>query len=448
MIVTTVVLGIIALVGVLSYRSVTSNTRDSATRVSLSSVADETLVNARRDYRVDQIDVEDALTSLGPNWTVLTQSTAVSTPGQVGWVYNAGTGTAGLVTKSPSGNIVQACVSTNFTSSRVLPADASLSPADALPCEAPATYETSPYPLAGGGTGTVGGGTVGATAETPPTISVAPGDIRVGVSATPGSRNWLMWQYQRDGSGSYLSSSTWWDFGRTNGVTYTYRVRGYDSVTGETGVWSEPVQATPLGPGPSLSATPTATNVALSWSAVTGATEYRVAWYEKSQVWNGIYVTTTSRNYTVSGLLPGVEYTFSVQAAAPAIGGRSSWQAVYSATTPPVTPPATGSPGAPSGLIAYDGTPAEGYLTDGIGGLNWAAPASPGSSAIVGYRIQYRLTPTGTWTQYTDTTAPTSDINIWWAPTGASIYWRVAAVNASGTGTYSASYTTFNGGGG
>jgi serine/threonine-protein kinase len=73
--------------------------------------------------------------------------------------------------------------------------------------------------------------------------------------------------------------------------------------------------------------------------------------------------------------------------------------------------------------------------------LAWTAPASNGGSAITDYAIEYRTSPSGTWTTFADGTSTATTATIT-GLAGATAYdVRVSAVNAAGTGTASATAT-------
>ncbi|MGO8672196.1 MAG: choice-of-anchor tandem repeat GloVer-containing protein, partial [Capsulimonadaceae bacterium] len=130
------------------------------------------------------------------------------------------------------------------------------------------------------------------------------------------------------------------DTGLTNGVTYFYKVAALNA--GGTSALSTEVSATPEPPVPAAPASLTATagngQVALSWTASTGATSYNVYRGTTSggEASTAIGASTTS-SYTDSAVTNGVEYYYKV--AAVNGGGMSALSNEASATpTPPLSP--------------------------------------------------------------------------------------------------------------
>ena len=93
-------------------------------------------------------------------------------------------------------------------------------------------------------------------------------------------------------------------------------------------------------------------------------------------------------------------------------------------------------PGAPTAVVGSDG--------DGQVFLSWVAPVSTGGSAITGYRVQVSTSASGTFADAAGgcrpaaTTVSTSvRCDATGLTNGQDYYFKVAAVNADGTGTYS-----------
>jgi ELWxxDGT repeat protein len=88
--------------------------------------------------------------------------------------------------------------------------------------------------------------------------------------------------------------------------------------------------------------------------------------------------------------------------------------------------PAAVAPGAPIGLSAVAG--------DGQASLSWSAPASTGGSAITDYVVEYSADGGENWSALDDDVAPTTSVTVTSLTNGVSYVFRVAAVNAVGTG--------------
>ena len=135
---------------------------------------------------------------------------------------------------------------------------------------------------------------------------------------------------------------------------------------------------------------------------------------------------STSRTYSHRNLQPGTAWSYRVSAINTAgLGAASS---VARATTHAVPP------GAPTGLRATPG---------GFGGreqivLSWSAPSSDGGSPVTGYRVEASTRRSGPWTVLARNTGNTGTTytHTGLAP-GTTRYYRVAAINARGTGGYS-----------
>ncbi|MFI5226475.1 MAG: fibronectin type III domain-containing protein, partial [Candidatus Limnocylindrales bacterium] len=220
--------------------------------------------------------------------------------------------------------------------------------------------------------------------------------------------------------------------GLTNGTLYSFTVTATNSVG--TGLASGAASATPTAPPPpptvpgaptGLTATAGNAQVALAWtapasnggSAITGYKVYRSTTTGTETLLTTLGVVTS---YTNTGLTNGTTYFYKVTAVN-AVGesARSG-----EASAKPVTVPS-----APRNVTATRSA------TKGVN-LAWTAPSSTGGSAITAYRI-YRSTSTGTETFLVATGNVTSYVDT--ATTaGVRYYYKIAAVNAVGTGPLSA----------
>jgi len=239
------------------------------------------------------------------------------------------------------------------------------------------------------------------------------------------------WTTFTTNTGSSSTSST--VTGLTNGTSYIFQVAAYYSSTGQTGPWSTSSPAyVPLGaPSAPLSPVSTAgnTQVALTWAAPSSnagssITDYRVEYSSNGggswTVFNDGVSTTTSA--TVTGLVNGTSYTFRV--AALNSQGTGSY-ATFTAATP------FSVPGAPTTVTFTAG--------NSQATVSWTAPASNGGSAVTGYAIDYSSDGGSNWTTASANTGTTSvSYTVTGLTGGVNYVFRVAARNAAGQGSWSA----------
>ena len=176
-----------------------------------------------------------------------------------------------------------------------------------------------------------------------------------------------------------------------------------DSVSWNTSGNTPP--ATPTG----LSATAGTGQVALSWTAASGATGYNV---KRATTSGGPYTTVanlSATGYTDTGLANGTTYYYVVSALNN--GGESANSSQVSATTQ-VPPPAT-----PTGLAATAG--------NAQATLNWTA-----SSGATSYNVKRSTTSGSGYVTVTNVTG-TSVVNLGLA-NGTTYYYVVSALNAGG----------------
>ena len=220
------------------------------------------------------------------------------------------------------------------------------------------------------------------------------------------------------------TTTSYTDPGVANGTTYYYVVSAaYDAgpnAGGESADSSE-ASATPQGLArPSapavLTATPGSGQVALSWSASSGATSYNV---KRATVSGGPYTTIASPNstsYTNSGLTNGTKYYYVVSAVNSV--GESGNSSEVSATPQP--PPSTA---APTNVTASSGPPKAGVT------LRWTQSTTPGVTQNYIYRRassgSYASAPTvkiSATTSYVDTKLTS----------GSTYCYQVTAVSTGG----------------
>ena len=218
------------------------------------------------------------------------------------------------------------------------------------------------------------------------------------------------------------------------GSTRHYRVAAINRHG--TGAWSDVAYATTSrvpGRPTRLTATASGTSsIELDWTAPSSAggtiTGYRIEMSSTgTSRWTALETDTRSRTtaYTHTGLGPGTKRYYRVAAINRA--GRGDWSSVANATTDVTVP------GAPTGLRV---------APSGVGGrtqllLTWTRPSTDGGRPITGYRIEVSANRVS-WTPLVANTrgTATSYTDVGLAP-ATTRYYRVAAINAQGTGRYS-----------
>ena len=226
--------------------------------------------------------------------------------------------------------------------------------------------------------------------------------------------------------------------GLTNGTLYYFRVAAVNAAgtaayypgMGDAAVSATPATV-PAAPSALLAMAANAA-VTLSWTAAVNDGGAAITGYmiEHSLMVDFSSPTTATTmndatSYTVSGLTNGTLYYFRVAAVNAA--GTSAYYPGAGGTAVSATPAPT-VPAAPSALTA---TAADAKVT-----LSWDAPVNDGGAAITGYMLEYDTdmnfpSPTPA------TTAAAATSHTVSALTNATpYYFRVAAVNAVGTGAY------------
>ncbi len=172
-------------------------------------------------------------------------------------------------------------------------------------------------------------------------------------------------------------------------TTYHYRVRAV--IDGTEGDWSDSVSAAPTVPAaPTLTASASTGQVALSWTAVTGADSYRlVMWNDDLEDWDriGEPITHTLTAYTHTGLEPGHSYYYSVNAVIDGIEG--DWATTISAVPlAPAAPTLTAAAGIGQIALNWNAvTGAESYhlITWKEGQAEWERIGDPLSGTTTSY---------------------------------------------------------------
>jgi len=144
---------------------------------------------------------------------------------------------------------------------------------------------------------------------------------------------------------------------------------------------------------------------------------------------SSITASSATSPISVSGLSANTSYTFTVTATN-SYGTSNASSASNQITT------AT-TPGAPTSVTVSDPG------TDGYALVSWTAPASNGGSAITDYTVQYSSNSGSSWTTFSDGTSTSTSATVTGLTLNTAYIFRVAAVNAVGTSSYSTESSSF-----
>ncbi|HJZ37720.1 MAG TPA: DUF4082 domain-containing protein, partial [Solirubrobacterales bacterium] len=219
--------------------------------------------------------------------------------------------------------------------------------------------------------------------------------------------------------------------GLTGGTAYTFTVTAQN----EAGTGPESAKSNSVTPSnPTVPGTPTAVGATagsgaatVNWtapasnggSAITG---YKITPFKAGVAQTALTAEASATSATITGLTVGTSYTFTVAATNGAGTGTASAQSNA------VVPTSTSVPGAPTGVTAQG-------KSSGAQ-VSWTAPTTTGGSAITGYKV----TPYIGSTPQTATTASATatSVTLSGLTNGTAYTFRVAAINALGTGAESA----------
>jgi len=318
---------------------------------------------------------------------------------------------------------------------------------------------------------------------------------------TDGASKYEIWKAAVAGGETYyteLSGNTYTDTGLVSGVTYYYKVLAVN-IIGKSALSAE-IPVSPLLPAPSglTGAVLNRESIKLDWNIVSGAQNYKV--YTSTDDKDYTFVTAGSNTYTCSGLSVDIDYYFKVSAVSSVEEGMTGESVSLKISTPPA--PETLSAGAlsatemsltwsrVSGAASYTvyrsmsktgtysniGTAETNSFTDTGLSLNstyWykvssvniigegtqsepfegtiSAPPAPTGVKVTplswnSVRIDWNTVP-GALTYSISGTVTTSTSLTTYTVTGLksaqSCSFQIAVVNAIGTGTKSASVTTY-----
>mgnify|MGYP006280856793 CR=1 FL=1 len=205
----------------------------------------------------------------------------------------------------------------------------------------------------------------------------------------------------------------------TAGTTYWFAVDGYGTSRGSVALnWSLQVTGAPIAPGAptGVTAAPGNAQIAVGWTAPASNGGSAITGYTATATPGGRTCTATTTSCTITGLANGTPYTVAVTATN-AVGTGTAGAAPAA-----VTPFVPGPPSAPTGVVARPRNTAL--------GVEWAAPATDGGSAITGYTAT--ATPGGR-----TCTATITSCVITGLANGTAYTVSVRAANALGTGSAS-----------
>jgi len=270
--------------------------------------------------------------------------------------------------------------------------------------DASVTTPSSPT-VPGAPTGVVGtaADTAAVVSWTAPARSGASAVTEYTVTAAPGGRTATT-------SGATSATVT----GLANGTAYMFTVTATNASgsspasVASAAVTPRTVPGAPTG----VLATPANAAAVVSWTAPTSTGGSPITGYTVTASPGGATATTSgATSATVSGLLNGMAYTFTVTAAN--AGGTSLASSASAAVTPRT------APGAPTAVSATPGG-AQAVVT-------WTAPASNGGSAITGYTV------TASRGGATATTSGATSATVSGLLNGMAYTFTVTAANAGGT---------------
>ena len=223
--------------------------------------------------------------------------------------------------------------------------------------------------------------------------------------------------------------------GLTNGTSYTFTVTATNSI-GTSTASSASAAVVPAGkPGTPTAPSATANNAAaaVSWTAPSNNGDAITGYDVESSADNGSTwssplssaLTSNATQATFSGLTNGTSYVFRVAAINTVGEGSMSPQSA-------AVVPAAGAPAAPTGVTASRG--------DTQASVSWTAPSDTGGGPITGYSLEWSSDNGATWSSplASATTSTLTSATVTGLTDGTAYVFRVAAINAIGTGAFSA----------
>ena len=220
----------------------------------------------------------------------------------------------------------------------------------------------------------------------PTNVAVTPGNTQATVTwdPVPGAANYKVFVATSPGGeaisiSDFLSGPSYNAAFLTNGQPYYFRVQ---SSGGSWSAYSAEVNTTPLGTLPlaptNLIATPGNTQLSLTWTAVSGATGYKVYRKTEGSAWSSAPIgSPTATLFTDTELTNGMKYYYSI--AAVNADGTGAWSYETSGTPTAVALPAPTNvavtPGNTQATVTWDPVP-------GAANYKVFVATSPGGEAI------------------------------------------------------------------
>ena len=268
-------------------------------------------------------------------------------------------------------------------------------------------------------------GAAKAVAPAAPTVTMTYSDSgkpKLTWSAVSGAASYRVYRSESRGTGYSLlgttTSTSYVNTGAAVGKTYYYKVRALN-VDGAAGAYSSTVSGAAKAVAP---AAPTVTMTysdggkpKLTWSAVSGATSYRVYRSESRGTGYSLLGTTTSTSYVNTGAAVGKTYYYRVKAVNSA--GTSAYSNIVSGTA---RTPAPAAPVLKGGTSSASGKPQ----------LTWAAV-----DGAAKYDVYRSNSADGTFSKV-GSTDKTTYVNTG-AVKGVTYFYKIRAVGASGASGFS-----------
>ncbi|TSA05943.1 MAG: hypothetical protein D4R77_07090, partial [Planctomycetaceae bacterium] len=288
------------------------------------------------------------------------------------------------------------------------------------------------------------------SAESLPVTPMTTADVPTGLAGTFGnSQVSLNWNAPLSNGGSAISTyaieyssnsgTSWTSFvhatstttaatvtGLTNGTSYLFRVAAVNGAgTGVAVVSAAIIPQTVASAPTALVGAFGNTQVNLSWTApaVNGGSsvsDYLIQFRlnTSDSTWNSfVHSASVQTSISVTGLVNGMSYLFQVAA----VNGAGVGAFVQSAAVTPAT-------------VASSPTNLVGTFGNAQASLSWTAPLSNGGTAISNYAIEYSSDNGMSWTSFAHAASTATAATVTSLTNGTSYLFRVAAVNAAGTG--------------